>query len=419
MGIPAPGAPGAGKRGLHAAGIRFVGRHLRRFSLRSVFALLAAAAFVTASCWLHCSIQEGEAEVERLYRSTEVEAEILKKDAGLYVDGHGGAFISSTAIKNLEATGFIRDSYLEAAAECRVKKEDGSTGLKKSYVMGTADMERFLSRSWNEMEVHYGDGYGEELFSEDYRETDGSLDPLPAVILPEALWEEWGLEPGEIIMVTNSDGKLSRPAAAGGFYTGEPAGLMAGTILVPLSFLELLEDDLYYLTAQFTLEPGRNRELEAFREQASGIIEAPGAGLQDLSMMVWDSQLKQTVEPMEKNIILMKALYPLANAVSFLASAGLSVLFVFQRRREAAVLRVLGVGALQAGAILVLELAAINAVGILAGACMAVALAGTQGLYAMPLAAGCYSLGCLLGMCAAAAWVTGGRPLELLQGREA
>ncbi len=50
-------------------------------------------------------------------------------------------------------------------------------------------------------------------------------------------------------------------------------------------------------------------------------------------------------------------------------------------------------------------------------------LAGTailteSGLSAMPLAAGCYLSGCLVGTVVGAVMITGGRPLELLQDKE-
>lgn len=73
-----------------------------------------------------------------------------------------------------------------------------------------------------------------------------------------------------------------------------------------LSFLEFLEDDnLNYSTAQFTLDTAKNRELADFRDSAKEIVEASGAGELELSLVLWDNELRQVVEPMEKNIRLV------------------------------------------------------------------------------------------------------------------
>lgn len=80
-------------------------------------------------------------------------------------------------------------------------------------------------------------------------------------------------------------------------------------------------------------------------------------------------------------------------------------------------LRVLGVGAFTTRLVLSLELLAVDAAGILLGAA-GTAILTESGLSAMPLAAGCYLSGCLVGTVVGAVIITGGRPLELLQDKE-
>ena len=134
--------------------------------------------------------------------------------------------------------------------------------------------------------------------------------------------------------------------------------------------------------------------------------------------MIWDEELEQAVEPMEKNIALMRILCPLSNAVSLLAAGALSLLFLLQRKREAALLRILGTGIFQTRLMLALELLILNLTGILTGAGISLILTGNDSLTAMLLAAGCCLAGCFMGTTAGAVLVTRAKPMELLQEKE-
>lgn len=203
--------------------------------------------------------------------------------------------------------------------------------------------------------------------------------------------------------------KYSIPVMVGGFWTGTGDPV----VLTPMSLVKWMNGD--YTTVQFTLDPEQNRKMDEFRDVSDQVMEKTGAKEQRLALQLRDSELRQTVEPMEKNITLMKILYPIANAVSVLAAIGLSILFLFQRRREAAILRVLGVTRSKTRLILILELLLVNVAGMLLGAGLTALLTGSGGVAAMPLALGCYFTGCLMGTIAGAVWVTNGGPLELLQ----
>ena len=411
----------AGKKMPVAAALRFTGRHLGRFSLRSVCALLVAAVFTTASCCLKETIRTSEQEVDRLYRSTIVEMDIGKKDAMAYVTGYGGAYIRDRTVQQLLDTGNITESFLVAGAEGEIGKLNDEE-REATFFFGIDDAEKYSSSGyWDSVEIYYRDGYGADLFGKDYviSSRRNSSQEKPVVILPEVMWVQWEAELEDEFCVKIAGSIV--PIEIGGYYTASALFVESDSDdipLLPLSLLKQLQGEyLYYGTAQFTLDPENNRELEDFRKKGLKIIEAPSAGLQELSLLILDGELKQAVEPMEKNIFLMKILYPLANAVAFLAAVGLSVLFLFQRRREAAVLRVLGVGMLPTRLILTLELLVVNAAGLLIGAAVT-AILTESGLSAMPFAAGCYFLGCLIGTVAGAVIITKGRPLELLQDKE-
>lgn len=411
---------GKGLTSVLPAMARFLWHHIRRFSMRSVCALLAAAVFVTASGWLRLSIRSSEKKLDKLYGSVTVGAEIVKKNGGIVMTSNSGAFINRKTVQNMLDTGFVEHAYLEAGAECRVGKMNGNTGMKKTSIFGLAEMEQFLAQDWNrEVQIQYCEGYGAELFRRDCTLADGAFKEEPAVIVSEAVWEKWGMRQGSAVRIASSNGKVQVIFPVAGYYTGQPSGLMEDVMFVPLSFLESLEeDDLKYITARFTLDQAKNRELADFRDTAKSIVEASGAGELDLSLVLWDNELRQVVEPMEKNISLMKLLYPVANIVSFFIAGGLAVLLLFQRRREAAVLRVLGVRKMPVRVTLALELLILNVVGVLLGLAIIYVITETVSLPAMGIAAAAYFIGGVIGAVAGSIMVTNARPLELLQVKE-
>lgn len=393
----------------------FTWRHLCRFSLRPFLALLAMAGFLTASYWLWNSVQSGEREAERLYLSTVVEAQITTKDSTTVLSGNGGAYIGSRTVQEILDTGFVKDYTLIAGCDGMIGKRDDDPGR---YVMftGIEEVEKSLPKIGEGIQIQYGDGYGPELFCTERADADESSQQtdIPVIFLPDWMAEELGVAPGETLQAGNSDDSVNLSAELGGVYTGEDAGILA-----PMSVLKALgRGSLSYKAADFSIVPEKNRELEEFRQKGKEIVEAPDAGEVPLSLVIWDGELRRAVEPMERNIILMKTLYPIANVVSFLAAVGLSILFLFQRRREAAILRILGIGNLVTRMVLALELLAVDVAGLLLGAGICVLLTDGAGFGAFLVAAGCYFSGCLLGSIAGAVLVTCRSPLELLQEKE-
>lgn len=393
----------------------FTWRHLCRFSLRPFLALLAMAGFLAASCWLWNSVQAGEREAERLYLSTVVEAQITTKDSTTMLSGNGGAYIGSNTVQEILDTGFVKDYTLIAGCDGTIGKRDDDPGRYAMFT-GIEEVEKSLSKIGEGIQIQYGDGYGPELFCTERADADESRQQtdIPVIFLPDWMAEELGVAPGETLQAGNSDGSVNLSAELGGVYTGGDAGVLA-----PMSVLRVLgRGSLSYKVADFSIDSKRNWELEEFRQKGKEIVEAPDAGEVPLSLVIWDGELRRAVEPMERNIILMKTLYPIANVVSFLAAFGFSILFLFQRRREAAILRILGIGNLVTRMVLALELLAVDLAGMLLGAGICVLLTDSAGFGAFLAAAGCYFSGCLLGSIAGAVLVTHRSPLELLQEKE-
>ena len=172
--------------------------------------------------------------------------------------------------------------------------------------------------------------------------------------------------------------------------------------------------------AEFVLDPAKNRELPEFRDQLNAISRMD-SGTVGLTFRIKDEELKEVVEPLEKNLLLMSILYPVTVSVSTIIAAGLAALLIFQAAKEAAIMRVLGTTKTRTRAMLCTEQLSLCLVGLLLGLAMLVVLrkdasavfAGTA-----LVCAGLYLTGAVFGAMFGAISVTNRMPLELLQVKE-
>jgi len=115
----------------------------------------------------------------------------------------------------------------------------------------------------------------------------------------------------------------------------------------------------------------------------------------------------------------MEALYPVALALSALIGAGLSLLLLLQRAKEAAVLRVLGAERTRVAGALCLEQGFVSLMDTALGLAALFVLFGGAPLPASALlCAGLYLGGAALGSLLAAVLILSKMPLEMLQVKE-
>ncbi len=150
-------------------------------------------------------------------------------------------------------------------------------------------------------------------------------------------------------------------------------------------------------------------------------MQASGAGTGDLRFMIWDEELKVVVGQLDKNISLLKVLYPVVMAVSVLIGAGLCFLLLLQATREAAILRVLGTTRTAVRLALIIEPLILSIIGVIIGWGF-LAFCGRHRVLCQPwpllISAGLYLAGVLVGLVIGAISVTNKKPIELLQVKE-
>ena len=428
---------------------RFVRRQILRAPVKSALAALTAGAFAIGLGAIHLAIVSGEREIDHLYTTTRVAMEITAKDSTDL--GEDGGFLYRSTVDAVMDTGYLEDCYLEGASSgvlipnadaLNIVEVDGArfigadqmnAGLRFLF-RSTSDGEVFFSEAGTggNYTVRYADGWDQSLFSKDWAaENEGKdiLDSVIPIVVP-AKYTEGGedagppITPGQRVLVLFR-GRLQLCEVAG-VYSRGAASKAGDTVLLPTSALEAAAGRrVVYSKVRFTVDPGQNRDLEGFRLEMDELVNSTRLGGVASSVLLWDEELTEAVEPLEGSLELMRVLYPVVLALSLLTAAGTAVLFVMISAKDAATLRVLGTPRGRTQVILVLQQAvtcfaglAIGVIGVLlyihqARPELLEALAG-----AVLWRAAAYLGAAVLGAAASSAAVTGKNPLEMLQVKE-
>ncbi len=429
-------APGDESPGL-AVSVRYVFRQIRPGPIKTILTTALALGFVVALGWMDLTIERSQAEADRLYAATVVEAEIVKSDPSEILSGTAGSIINKSTVDAILESGFVRDVYLEACVEYKLMvpylagsgsgegseaKYDESRMLRNVIHCALDQPEAFCRR--HEIEIEYAPGWDARIFTQELR--------WNYVILPANMLSQLGLELGDEIFrryeKTTGDTEYSSsgPYIIAGQYTGQVALQDTNEpVLIGMSAQAAIEEsmqaELHYSTAEFVLDPAKNRELSAFRDEMTELVGSPKAGLLDLSLVMRDEELTQVVGPMEQNIRLLSVLYPVTAALSVLIAAGVSILLLLQSAREAAALRAVGCTRLRVGAMLSVQQGLLCLLGIALGfAGLAVLRGGLAGVFSIRtlLCAGLYFAGAVLGAVFTSVSIVRRKPMELLQVKE-
>ena len=429
-GLPRGRGPGMGVSG------RYVLRQIRRAPLKSALAMALALGFVVALGWMDLTAERSQAEADRLYETTVVEAEIVKSNPSVTVSGAENIINKSTVDAILE-TGLVQDVYLESqlghsfvapfAADNVDMEYDESRMIRNVTYYGLNQPEAYCAR--NGIEITYAPGWDDGIFTEEWSLDDTKKREIP-VVLSTNMLTQLGLELenefyAECDQTKNGNGGRSYGRyLVVGQYTGQ-ASMEGDPVLLGLSALLATEEGLAlepaYSVAEFVLDPVKNRELSARREELKELVAQPNAGALDLTLVLWDEELTQVVGPLEQNVRLMSVLYPVTAALSVLIAIGVSVLLLFQSAREMAALRAMGCTRRRVTGMFSCQQGLLCLLGILLGLVALGALrGGMEGVWKGKtlLCAGLYFLGATIGAMVTSTGLGRRKPMELLQIKE-
>ncbi len=329
---------------------RFTRRHVFRNKGRTFLTLVVAIVFILALGWIQRSIDQAEQSIIDAYENISVEAEILKRD--LLSQAEQPGFIASSTVDAILSTGFVKESELVAnAANAKLTRESDAKKVMSAFTLCGITNANHLNResrnvvttSDGDGAITYQDGWDASMFEAYY---DLETKPCP-VVIPEAVLTSQEISFGDEL--TLDAGLQEMTVVVRGSYTGQFDGLghppaNRSLVLMPHSSMRTLYDgrELFYSIAKFVIEPTMNRELDTFRAATEQIVENDTKSHLAIRLVIWDEELRQVIEPMDKNLTLMKLFYPVAQLAVIVATGIITLLLLMQKTKTAFLLHILG-----------------------------------------------------------------------------
>jgi len=449
------------RAGVWRSSLRHGLRHIFRSPVKTALAAGLALLFVFSLGWLDDTIHFTEAEIARLWRETPIEAQIVAVPLDEDLAFDHPALIAPASWDTLLASGFVSDAYLEA-----ISGELTGAGQR---LMGISHIEGFLAQNTRtifdeqmgffceDMVLQFAPGFGPE----DFVFVRG--EPTPVLISRQTMeWRaiaragsseiyrfvlgevlelsrrRWVHDPVVMYMHT-TDWAPYNVRVVGVFDGGlqRAYGRVEGALVMPMEALYYHAGDDWlffngglttfqtgrptYKTAHFVVDAARNRELDALRDIADAALAQNFLGrlldVVPMELIINDEVITHVIIPMERNLSLLRVLYPIAIGAAFVLSLGLSLLTMLQGAKNAAILRVLGKTKSAAQVALITEQLIVCAVGVAAALLFMPIFNVVLGWSALSFA-GLYLAGVLMGSFVGAVVISAKTPLELLQVRE-
>lgn len=413
--------------------MRYVMRQILRTPFKTALVVLIAAGFVFALGWMRFTVDYSIAEADRIYDSTVVEGEIVKRNTLMGTNFSG--IIADKTVEKLNESDFVENLYLEATQTRNIIAYDDPNSGPYSWRNPDAiefDMSRAVllptfiaTNNYEKFVEEYGIEVKFSMFQSSFEDSDAEMLSYCPVILPDETFAQIGLRMGDIVHVgytSEGGGIYSGGMVIAGTYSGDISIEEGGyPCIIPLNWMksdaERMHLPMRYSVAEFTIDTSKNRELDTFREGMGAIVESPDAGKLELSLLLWDEELKQVVKPLEQNVRLMSVLYPVTAVLSVIIAAGIAALLVMQAAHETALLRAVGLKRRRVLVMNTVQMAIPCLVGIIVGFAAVLILRNdsTSALGVGAICAAAYLAGAVMGAMAASLAVLKRRPMQLLQ----
>lgn len=432
---------------------RYSIKHSLRSTVSSMLLLILAGIFVFSLLWMNYLTVRNNYLIDTAYNEIIVTGNIIT-NRDLTITGTKRGPISGTHIDNLLNTELLKD-YKSVADMSYSDMYIERDGIERKYEIPTsfftviASNKPYNSNGNVQLEnLYLMEGYTLEDFNKEYEvdRTDNSnpviVDDEGSKVIPilvsEKAMKEFELELGDRILLLEEETRKTLEiygTIVGTFtnieminihewleqYTtiskGEPS-----LFIYPLSVLKAIEKTgVYYSLLELEFKPEKNRELLDRKDELKDMV---ANNLKDdlrNELKIWDEELTNVVEPLEKNISLLEVLYPITFILSIIIAGILTFILVLRRSVDAAILRILGVKEKEVRWNLFKENLILVLIGIIV-ACIIIFAISVQshpiGLEKYAMVMGGYLLGTIVGILLGIGKVTNKKPLEMLQVKE-
>lgn len=417
---------------IFTSSIGYLYRHIYRNYGKLLLMILISLGFVATYSWFDSFIEKKTVEIEELYQTVEIQGEILKA-SNITNYAKGGGFIHPKAVSGIEKSGLVRYIYWEKTAHVgpilnkhpdqeedskfnknpnKGKEETKIYSIPAGGAIAFSNWDTFFQETGKEVTIEFMNGYDKEAFINDRSD-------LAEAILMESQLTKLGKSYGDIVYIATYEEVI--PCRIIGSYKG----FLESFVSLPYNMIimsdyhieEFSEGDAFYTIVKFTFEPTKNKEFMQKSEELKYIVSSTEMESITSRLVLWDTELRQSIEPMERNLSLIKLIYPIAVIAFTIIGGILNFLMILFRAKEAAIIRVLGGAKRKVRVLFAVEQILTFAIGILLGVLFILV---SQGVFSSTIQINLflYIIGCTLGTFLGSIFVTNKIPLELLQVKE-
>jgi hypothetical protein len=406
-------------------------KHIIRSPVKSLLIAAVSLFFTVVTGFMVDALRHFADEVERLYDTTVVSGEVRQAVRMEFnQDDIMQNNILAEVVYSLIDLGYFGGYFIDSGIYFV------SLGTEFAGVfLGVNDPDGLVQESVSWSNVG-GRLMPEERLTIEFAEGFSRLDfeysgtPIPALVSIHALFSH-DLVFGDIVDAVHTEYRHSRdedlelvdvirniiPIKIIGTHNAEIARPFAqGAILIPIDAVRAMKgSDMRYITMRFDIDTAFNREINEIREQMQLLVRNNRQRLHmEMTVDIRDEELRLVVGQMERNLILLTLMYPIAIFVSVVIGTVMAIILVMQNAKIAAIMRVLGNKKSYVRRKLCLEYILLVVTGIIAGLIFMLVIGITFAAAASLM----YIAGAITGSVIGGVIITSRSPLELLQVRE-
>jgi ABC-type antimicrobial peptide transport system permease subunit len=420
---------------------RFVRRHVARAPVKSALGFLVAASFILVLGWVQNAIVQTESEIDRLYDTTIVRAD---------VQGNTFGNVARATSERIRESEYHYSSYVEAVFGFGHNRsvlfpQNANREIPDTLnpTVGISDIDTFVARhslSVNMARIADENNQNAQItaqaeqralqsvriditeeakFSFDNFSLEQNI-PVPVIVSQNTL-DERGLVLGDVtefgVSMFGSSWHRFIDVQIVGLHNGQVYGsTMNDSVIMPIEAFESMMVGIYYVVVDSNIDPRFNRELNHVRQEWEYIVNPPGIDRPPQVLTIYDHELLTAVNAMTQILVLLEMMYPVAVVLAVVIGMGLSFLLMLQNAVNAAILRVLGTSGNKTRLVLWAEPLIVCLTGLAAG--MFLLFVTGMGATVLFTLAGLYLLGYAVGSAVGAVIITRKPPLDLLQVKE-
>ncbi|CAK7058198.1 ABC transporter permease [Tissierella sp.] len=439
---------------------RFSLNHTLRSKVTSILLIVLAGIFTFSLLWMNYLTIKNNGLIEKAYKDTIITGDIIVKQNKATSQGTGP--IHRRHIDKLIETDLVKD-YKAIASMIYEELYINRDGVIKKYEIGEKDKVHVFikhpifavnasSKSYNSSDriIEFADltiidGYSLEDFDKEYTRgyskngektvlDEKGEEDFPILVSKTAM-DHYDLKLGDKILLEPASRHRQLSAKAYGTIVGTFKGISSGKdyygktivneeielFIYPIRVLNITELQTFYSKIEFVFKQEKNKELMERKEEIKRIVSDNGFNEFPMELKLWDEELTNVMEPLEKNISLLEVLYPVTFILSIVIAGILAFIMVLRRSTDTAILRILGVKEKEVR----LNLFSENLMLVLIGTAIACITVFAISIKSYPIdlvkyivVTGGYMLGTTAGLILGIGKVTNKKPLEMLQVKE-